>query len=88
LANIKWSTKVVSPIQLLGACMTAKNKTLAEINEEAFNLLFKHLGPADTIRFIHQYWQGSGDYTKEREALYADMTLDDILEEMARREAK
>jgi hypothetical protein len=68
--------------------MTAKNKTLAEINEEAFNLLFKHLGPTDTLRFFHQYWQGSGDYTKEREALYADMTLDDILEEMARREAK
>jgi hypothetical protein len=53
-----------------------------------FNLLFKHLGPADTMRFIHQYWQGSGDYTKERESLYADMTLNDILKEMARRDVK
>jgi hypothetical protein len=68
--------------------MTVKTKSLAEINEQAFNLLFNHLGPADTMRFIHQYWQGSGDYTKEREALYADMTLEDILEEMARRRAK
>jgi hypothetical protein len=65
-----------------------KAKTLAEINEEAFNLLFRHLGPADTLRFMQQYWQGSGDYTKEREALYGDMTLDDILEEMARREPR
>jgi hypothetical protein len=68
--------------------MKAKIKPLAQVNEEAFNLLFKHLGPADTMRFIHQFWQGSGDYTKERETLYGNMTLDDILEEMARREAK
>jgi hypothetical protein len=68
--------------------VTTKVKTLVEINEEAFTLLFKHLDPADTMRFMHQFWQGSGDYTKEREALYANVTLDEILEEMARREAK
>ena len=68
--------------------MTVKIKPLAEINEEAFNLLFKHLGPADTMRFIHQYWQGSGDYTKEREELLKNITLDDIFEEAAKREAK
>jgi hypothetical protein len=32
--------------------------------------------------------QGSGDYTKERQELLKDITLDDILEEAARREAK
>jgi hypothetical protein len=37
---------------------------------------------------MHQYWQGSGDYTKEREELFKDMTLDDILKEMAKRETK
>ena len=68
--------------------MTPKIKPLAEINEEAFNLLFKHLGPADTMRFIHQYWQGSGDYTKEREDLLKNFTLDGIFEEAAQREAK
>lgn len=68
--------------------MTAKIKPLAEINEEAFNLLFKHLGPADTMRFIHQYWQGSGDYTKEREELLKNFTIDDIFAEAAKREAK
>jgi hypothetical protein len=64
---------------------TVKHRPIAEINEKAFNVLFKELGPVDTARFLAQYGVAKGDYTKEREELYADMTLEDIVSEIKRR---
>lgn len=68
--------------------MTIKSRTLAEINEEALKLLYGNLGVADTIRFINQYTNGSGDYTKEREAYLNDVTLESIFEEAQKLEDK
>jgi hypothetical protein len=64
---------------------TVKHRPLAEINEKAMDVLFKELGPVDTARFLAQYGVAKGDYTKERETLYGDMTLDDIVSEIKRR---
>lgn len=64
---------------------TVKHRPLAEINEKAFEALFKELGPVDTARFLAQYGMAKGDYTKEREELYGQMTLDDIVTEIKRR---
>ena len=62
--------------------MTVKIKPLAEITEEALTLLYRELGVVDTVRFLNQYGAGYGDYTKERETLFADLTLDDITKEI------
>ncbi|HXH14055.1 MAG TPA: hypothetical protein VNP04_30355 [Alphaproteobacteria bacterium] len=36
----------------------------------------------DTVRFLNQFTTGYGDYTQEREALFQDLTLDEILSAM------
>ncbi|MBN2093714.1 hypothetical protein JW964_29105 [candidate division KSB1 bacterium] len=59
--------------------MKIETKSLAEINARAFYMLFKELGIVDTLRFINQFTIGFGDYTKEREELFKDLTLDQII---------
>lgn len=55
-----------------------RRKILAEITNEAFALLSRELGVVDTIRFVNQYTDGSGDYTAERESHFGMLTLDEI----------
>jgi len=52
-------------------------KPLVEINRRAIKILYRELGVVDTIRFIRQYSTGFGDYTKERETIFADKSIDD-----------
>jgi hypothetical protein len=59
-------------------------KPLAEINREAIRILIKEIGIADTLRFIGQFTTGYGNYTEERQQLFAGQSLDDILVEMKR----
>ena len=40
------------------------------------------MGVVDTVRFLNQFTTGYGDYTEEREALFKDLTLDEILAAM------
>ena len=47
-------------------------------------MLSKEIGIADTLRFLNQFSTGYGDYTKERGALLADLTLDEILSTIKR----
>ncbi len=46
--------------------MTVKRKSLAEVRHLGCEILARELGPADFIRFIQQFDNGSGDYTEER----------------------
>jgi hypothetical protein len=39
----------------------------------------KEIGVVNTVRFLNQFTVGYGDYTAERDALFADLTLDEIL---------
>lgn len=41
-------------------------KTLTEISQEAQQILVNRLGIANTLRYLNQFSQGYGDYTKER----------------------
>lgn len=41
--------------------------TLHEINEKARTVLRSALGPVDYARYVQQYSNGSGDYTRERQ---------------------
>jgi len=48
-------------------------------------LLMKEIGVVNTVRFLNQFTMGYGDYTAERDALFADLTLDDVLAAMKQR---
>ena len=59
--------------------MAIEVRPLVEITKEAFKVLNKEMGIVDTVRFINQFTTGYGDYTQDREQLFKDMTLDDII---------
>lgn len=59
--------------------MNVQIKPLSEITKQAIELLSKEMGIVDTVRFLNQFTTGYGDYTDEREALFKDLTLDEIL---------
>lgn len=62
--------------------MNLKIKPLDQLNEEAFQLLMRELGIANTARFLQQFTIGSGDYTEDRKEFFKDQTLDDLIREI------
>lgn len=54
-------------------------KSLNQITQQAIEILSKEIGIANTVRFINQFLTGYGNYTEERENLFKDLTLNDIL---------
>ncbi|MBW4474130.1 MAG: hypothetical protein KME45_27705 [Stenomitos rutilans HA7619-LM2] len=62
--------------------MSTQVKSLSQITQQAIEILSKEIGIADTIRFLNQFSTGYGDYTEEREALFKDLTLDEIWKQM------
>jgi len=42
--------------------------------------LIEKIGNVGAVYFIRQFETGSGDYTKEREALHADLSFDEIIQ--------
>ena len=60
-------------------------RPLIEVNQQAINLLYKELGVVDAVRFLKQFTQGYGNYTQEREVLFANKSLDDIVSEIEKR---
>ena len=62
--------------------MIAPAPPLAELTERAIHVLSREIGVANTMRFLGQFATGFGNYTEDREALFRDLTLDDILAEM------
>jgi hypothetical protein len=64
--------------------MTIQVKPLTEITHQAIELLAREMGLVATVRFLNQFSAGYGDYTKEREALFDDLTLDQALSAIKR----
>lgn len=62
--------------------MNVQAKPLSEITRHAIDLLSKEMGIVDTVRFLNQFTTGYGNYTEEREDLFKDLTLDEILATM------
>lgn len=62
--------------------MVTDVRPLVEINQQAISLLYKELGVVDAVRFLKQFTQGFGDYTKERETLFANKSVQDIVSEI------
>lgn len=65
--------------------MTTEVKPLVEINQHAIRLLYRELGVVNAVRFLKQFTPGFGDYTKEREVLFGDKTLDEIVRDIEQR---
>ena len=65
--------------------MITDTRPLIEVNQQAISLLYKELGVVDAVRFLKQFTQGYGNYTQEREVLFADKTLEDIVGEIEKR---
>lgn len=64
--------------------MIVPARPLEEVTQHAIQVLSREIGVSDTVRFLNQFINGSGDYTRDREALFQDLTLDDILAEIRR----
>jgi len=58
---------------------TIERKPLAEVTQTAIQVLCREMGIVDTVRFVNQFMPGYGNYTEEREQLFADLTLDEIV---------
>lgn len=59
--------------------MIVPTKPLSEVTQQALAVLIKEIGVVNTVRFLNQFTTGYGDYTAERDALFADLTLDELL---------
>ena len=64
--------------------MNAPALPLAEVTDRAFRALAREIGVADTARFLQQFGAGRGDYTRDREALFSHLSLEDIVEQSKR----
>ena len=62
--------------------MNTTFETPAKLTEEAIEILCREMGVVKTIRFLQQLSSGYGDYTKERENLFKDLTVADIVAEI------
>ena len=62
----------------------SEGRPLGKIAREGIHILCRELGVVDTARFINYFTTGYGNYTDEREQLFAGMTLADIVSEIRR----
>jgi len=51
-----------------------------EFTRHALGVLIRELGPDGLARFLRLNRSGTGDYTRDREQLEKDLTLDQVLE--------
>jgi hypothetical protein len=54
-------------------------RPLSEVTQEAIDVLLREIGVVNTVRFLNQFTGGFGNYTEERQLLFGDMTLDEII---------
>ena len=59
--------------------MIVQTEPLSEVTQQALAVLMKEIGVVNTVRFLNQFTMGYGDYTAERDTLFADLTLDALL---------
>lgn len=65
--------------------MTMTARPLAAVSHDAISALFREIGIAETVRFLHQFSLGSGDYTRERKELLGEPSLEEILSQIRER---
>lgn len=65
--------------------MVVQTRPLAEVNQTAIRVLVREIGLVDTMRFVGQFTVGYGNYVEERDKLFGDMTLDEMIAAIKRR---
>ncbi len=63
---------------------TADLRNPSIIRKMGIQALTKELGAVGMAYFIRQFDQGEGDYTKERDSLLNNMTMQDIEKELGK----
>lgn len=66
--------------------MIVDTKPLADITQEALQILFETIGVVNTIRFLSQFTGGYGNYTEEREMMFGQMSVAEIVSEIQKDE--
>ena len=64
--------------------MIVEARPLVDVTQEAIKILFQKLGAVNTIRFLNQFTIGYGNYIEEREELFGQLTLDEIVDDIKR----
>ncbi len=62
--------------------MNAQIQPISELNRRATNALVREVGIVNTLRFLNQFRVGDGDYTVERDQLFGDMSVKDIIRDI------
>lgn len=65
--------------------MVTDTRPLAEITHEALQILYRELGVVNTVRFLNQFTTGYGDYTAERDEIFADATVQELVAQIRQR---
>lgn len=65
--------------------MISDVQPLTEITNEAIKILYRELGIVNTVRFLMQFTTGYGNYTEERDSLFAGETLDTLVAKLEQR---
>jgi hypothetical protein len=60
--------------------------TPAELRRAGIDALMKALGPVRTTRFLQQFDLGKGNYTTERDRILGNPTVDELVDELNRRQ--
>lgn len=60
-------------------------RPLSELTQDAIRILYRELGVVETVRFLRQFTGGFGDYAAEREAMFGQKSLDEMLMEIKER---
>ena len=59
--------------------MTVLIEPIARLTDRARHALIAELGVIDTMRFLHQFRAGGGNYTAEREQLFKGLSVTSIV---------
>jgi hypothetical protein len=67
---------------------TSASLSAYQIRLEGWKALTERLGPAGAMRFMMQYDPGHGDCTDERQEIFADLDLEELLAAVRRQESR
>ena len=62
--------------------MTTHLQPISELTQRATKALIKEIGVIDTIRFLNQFRAGTGNYTVERDQLFKNLSVKDLIKEI------
>ena len=68
--------------------MTVFIEPIARLTDRARHALIAELGVIDTMRFLHQFREGSGNYTAEREQLFKEKSVKGIVADIKARRVR